>query len=300
MEAPALDPLAHLLLQAGILLFCSFVQSAVGFAFSLFSNALLLQAGLALPETVVLSTLASTLQRLLMTIRLHLHVVWRHTLPMSGICLLTLPLGILILKLLSRQSLPTVKAGVGMLILAILLVQAAWKVRPQERLHRGWGILAAATSGLLTGLANIGGPPLLLWVHAHDWPNERTRVTVMAITTVLVPMQMLLMFGTFGSTVFPSASQFLMLIPAVALGTAAGMAAGRRLSKPRLRLAALGLLAIVCLVSILEPLFAKTGNQPAIHPAPPPPTKTSACQPSTTAKLTSQLGTHMLPSPAKA
>lgn len=247
--------LEQLLIQGAILLFCAFVQSAVGFAFSLFSNALLLLAGLALPETVMLSTLGSVMQRLLMLARLHTHVPWRDTLPLSGICLLTLPLGVYALKLVSLQRIDIAKAGLGVLILLALSVQIFWKVRPRERLHAGWGALAAALSGLFTGLANIGGPPLLLWIHAHDWPNEKTRVTAMAVTTVLVPVQLVLMFYVFGRNVIPSLTQFMMLIPAITLGTFVGMSAGRRLSRPHLRMAALSLLAVICIVCILDPVL---------------------------------------------
>ncbi len=251
MSAESLTPVAEIALQGAILLFCAFVQSAVGFAFSLFSTSLLLLAGLALPETVMLSTLASTLQRLLMTSRLWRHVDWRVTLPLSGVCLLTLPVGILLLRFCARQNIGQVKMGMGVLVLAVLAVQTVWRVRPRQALHRGWGALAAAASGVLTGLANIGGPPLLLWVHAHNWPNEKTRVTPMAITTILVPVQVTLILTTFGWQVFPSAAQAAALVPAVVIGTWIGMAAGGRLSKPRLRVIAFSLLALISLVSIL-------------------------------------------------
>jgi uncharacterized membrane protein YfcA len=239
----------HLILMGCILLFCAFVQSAVGFAFSLFSNALLLLlGGFALPEVVMLSILGSTLQRLLMLSRMHPHVDWRQTLPMSGICLLALPVGIYMLKLFSRQSSGVVKFWLGIVILLILLVQKVWKVKPHQTLHRSWGVLAAAASGLLTGLANIGGPPLLLWVHAHDWSNGKMRVTLSAITTLMVPFQLVIMVATFSWGALPSVPQALMLVPAVGLGTALGMIAGERLSKQWLRHVAFGLLIVISIV----------------------------------------------------
>ncbi len=247
--------LEQLLLQGAILLFCAVVQSAVGFAFSLFSNSLLLLAGLALPETVMLSTMGSVMQRSLMLVRLRAHVPWRITLPLSGVCLLALPLGVYVLKLLSLQRIDVAKAWLGGLMLLVLVVQVCWKVKPRAHLHAGWGALAAALSGIFTGLGNIGGPPLLLWIHAHDWPNEKTRVTAMGVTIVLVPVQLGLMFYAFGLEVLPSVSQFMILVPAVLLGTSIGMSAGRRLSRPHLRMAALSLLAVICVVCILDPML---------------------------------------------
>lgn len=249
-------PIAALLPQALILCFCAFVQSAVGFAFSLFSNTLLLFAGLALPEAVLLSTLGSTLQRALMIGSLWRHVAWRATLPLSAICASMLPVGILALRLCASLDIGRVKAGMGVLVLLTLAVQFAWQVHPRPRLHWAWGGLAAAGSGVLNGLANIGGPPLLLWVHAHDWPPERTRVTPMAITLLLVPFQLALMLSAFGRRVLPSAPQTAMLVPAILSGTVIGLAAGKRLSRARLRAVALGLLALIALAAIADPLLA--------------------------------------------
>lgn len=259
MSAEIFSPVVILLLQGAILFFCAFVQSAVGFAFSLFSNTLLLFVGLSLPEAVLLSTLGSTLQRTVMIGSLWRHVVWRDTLPLSGICALMLPVGIVALRLCAKLDMNHVKAGMGILVLLVLLVQAVWRIQPRPRLHWAWGGLAAIISGVLNGLANIGGPPLLLWVHAHDWPTEQTRVTPMAITLLLVPVQLALMFAVFGRTVLPSTAQTAMLIPTILAGTVVGLSAGKRLSRSRLRAVALTLLALIALTAICGPLFG--GNR---------------------------------------
>ncbi|NLO74138.1 MAG: sulfite exporter TauE/SafE family protein [candidate division WS1 bacterium] len=255
IEAETLVRLAPWGVQAAILLFCAFIQSTVGFAFSLFSNALLLLSGLALPETVMLSMLGSAFQRLLMGSSLRQHVNWREILPLSAISAAGLPVGIWLLWLVSKQSLAFAKVAIGTLLLVVLLVQWVKKTPRRQIVARGWGVLAAACSGVLTGFANIGGPPLLLWTHAHDWPNEKTRVMVPMITLVLVPVQLALMLATFGFAVLPTAGQALMLAPAIFLGTAAGLTVGKRLSAPRLRNAAFSLLVVTCLVCMLDPLL---------------------------------------------
>jgi uncharacterized protein len=258
IESESAATLTNIVAVFGTLMFCAFVQSAVGFAFSLFSNALLLLlTDIALPDVVMLSILASTLQRLMMTAQMRRHVDWRQTLPMSGISLLALPVGIFLLKFCSQQSVATVKISVGILVLLVLIIQLCWQVKPREHLAAGWGVLAALTSGLMGGLANIGGPPLVLWIHAHDWTNEKTRVTLMAITTVLVPVQIVLMTLIFKRNLIPTAWQLTILLPSVIAGTALGMAAGKRLSKPHLRAVALGLLTIIALTCIVEPLLQK-------------------------------------------
>jgi len=255
MHAEAVATLGQVALQGGILLFCAFIQSTVGFAFSLFSNSLLLMAGLALPETVMLSLLGSAFQRLLMTSSLRQHVAWREILPLSAVSLLTLPLGVSLLWLCSKQSLAFAKICLGSLLLVVLLVQWFAKVPPRERVARGWGWLAAASSGVLGGFANIGGPPLVLWIHAHDWAAEKIRVSLPAMTMVLVPVQLVLMLGTFGTAVLPSARQALVVAPAIVVGTGVGLTVGKRLSQAQLRTVAFVLLLVTCLACILEPVL---------------------------------------------
>lgn len=247
----------EILLQAVILCFASFVQSAVGFAYSLFANSLLLLTGLSLPETVMITSLTSKLQSGLMLGSLWRHAAWRKTLPFSAVCLVILPAGIFLLRAWAALDLKLIKAGMGLLVLATLALQICWRVKPRPNLHWGWGALASASSGVLSGLANIGGPPLVLWVHAHDWPPERSRITVMAVTLPLAPFQLIMMFMVFGLEVMPSWVQLAVLSPAVILGVYLGLTAGKYLSRHRLRQIAYFLLAVIAVLAIAEPLLSR-------------------------------------------
>ena len=39
----------------------------------------------------------------------------------------------------------------------------------------GQNTLTFTGSGVLAGLCGMGGPPLVLWAMAHDWPTQRIR-----------------------------------------------------------------------------------------------------------------------------
>jgi len=245
----------ELIIIGAIFAFCAAVQSAVGFAFSLFSNTLFLLAGIPLPETILLSALGSALQRTVMTFNLWQHVEWRKVIPLRAVCAITLPIGIFTLRHFANLDTNIIKIAMGLLVLTILTIQIVWRVNPKPHLHWAWGVVAATTSGFLNGVSNNGGPPLILWVHAHDWPPGRSRVTTMAITMLLTPLQLALLFFAFGRGITPPMAQIYMLIPAILIGTAIGLNIGKHLSRSRLRLIALTLLAIISITAIAEPLL---------------------------------------------
>lgn len=237
----------------GVLFFCSSVQSTVGFAFSLFGLPLLLLLGLPLPETVALTTIASVLQRIFTVYSLRAHVNWRELLPMITIAALSLPLGTWLLRLLSTQSRTTAQQVIGGIIMLALLVQAVIRVAPRSRVPAGWGYLASMLSGILNGFGNIGGPPLVLWMHAHAWPNEKLRVTALAITLPLVPFQLVLLVLTFGGSVAKSIPVALTLLPLVFAGGMLGLWVGKKIHVPVLRTLAYLLLGLIAAYAMLKP-----------------------------------------------
>ena len=50
-------------------------------------------------------------------------------------------------------------------------------------------LLAGACGGLLGGLAGVPGPPLVMWVMAHDWSADVTRAFLFASFMCLVPVE---------------------------------------------------------------------------------------------------------------
>ena len=243
------------ILIAGILLFCSVLQGTVGFAFSLFAVPALLFTGLALPEAVMLALLAGSVQRLLTVSKLRGSVDWRHLFPLIAVGLLAVPLGILLLHRLADTDKSTMRLVLGMLILLALALQWASRIKPRPHVHWAWGVLAAICSGVLSGLANIGGPPIVLWVHAHDWPNEKIRVTTLAFSLPMVPFQFAMLLLSYGPSILPPLAPSLLWLPTVLAGTALGIVIGRLLPVNRLRLVAYVLLLILCGATIMEAIF---------------------------------------------
>lgn len=240
-----------MLAEAAVIGFCALLQSAIGFAFSLFAVPLmLLVTDRPLPEVVVLVILTSTVQRVMMLVQLHPHIHWKRAFPVILASVLALPLGVWLMGQLAQAEKMLVRQIIGGIILLVLLIRWQRKTPPKEHLQRRWGLVAGALSGVLSGLANIGGPPLVIWVHAQKLSSEALRVLISAISLPQVPIQLALILARFGTGVLPSAGHLATLCAVTAAGNIAGMAAGRRLDNDRLRVAATVLLVLICISAI--------------------------------------------------
>jgi uncharacterized membrane protein YfcA len=139
--------------------------------------------------------------------------------------------------------------------LAVLLLQFYWRIEPREQLHPLWTLLAFSCSGLMHGLAAMGGPPAVLWVMAHRWSNRQTRAFLFSLFMLAGPVQVVLLYYSFGQEILWPMLAGLALTPVVAAGSAVGMRLGDSLSRNRLRQFAFGLLWVIALSSILAPFL---------------------------------------------
>jgi hypothetical protein len=101
----------------------------------------------------------------------------------------------------------------------------------------------------------MGGPPIVLWVMAHRWSNEQTRVTLWAIFALMVMPTLVVLSLRFGVVVWEWAGLSLLFIPAVVVGAIPGIWLGNRIPKPLLRRIAIVLLMMIGLFAIGQPLL---------------------------------------------
>src|SRR5829696_1800098 len=93
-------------------------------------------------------------------------VEWRRLVPVLAAAVPGLALGVLALTELSKE---TLQVAVGV---AVILV-AAWQLRHRRRQTRprpvrGAALAAGLSSGALTTSISVSGPPIVLWLEAHD------------------------------------------------------------------------------------------------------------------------------------
>ena len=244
-------PLATaLVLMAGGL-----IQSVAGFGFGLFALPLLLFLGRPLPEAVILVILASALQKTAGIARLRRDVPWSEMVPLMGVGLAMLFPGILLLRFVSGLGPRWVKMILGFCILVLLGLRRFRARGGRDGTARAWGYVAAGVSGLLNGFANIGGPPMVLWVLSRPWPGPRIRGSLFAFSMVFVPFQLIVMGVVFGNVIWQIVLEFLWLSPAVLLGTLAGLRLGNRVSLPGLRTVMQLMLIAVAMSAVVSPLL---------------------------------------------
>jgi len=248
--------LGQALAGALVILYCSALQASVGFGFSLFAIPLLLMTlKLPLPHIVLIAMTSSMTQRCIAVYKLRRSVGWRDLAPMIAAAILALPIGLLLLKYVSGQSRDTARQCVGALVLGAMLVRLTFRPKPRRRIHRMWDLLAGFAGGVLNGFANIGGPPLVMWLYAHDWPRERLRVTVVAWSLPLTPFQAVLIVHAFGADVLKGALLSFCYLPMTGLGSWAGLTLGKKFSVRWLRTVAASLLILIGVYNLFQPLF---------------------------------------------
>ena len=252
----ALGPLQILFAVVGLML-GAFVQGAVGFAYGMIAIPVLLWAGLSLPQSVALVSTTVIVQTSAGVWRFRKHVVGR---DLPGVAVgryAGLPVGLLVMAALDGANRGAMKQAVGALLLAIVTLTVAFKPAPRERVAARWSLPVGFSSGVLSGAIGMGGPPVVLWMIAHDWSTQRGRGFLWSLFLMLLPVQLALMVWGFGRPVLWAVVGGLAITPLVLLSSHIGGSVGSRWSRPAARRVVLGLLVVLAVTSLAAPLIGR-------------------------------------------
>jgi len=236
--------------------FGSAVQGAVGFGAGLFAIPLMVWAGTGLPSAIMITLMSVAVQSGWNLYRYHGQVAARELMPLFFLRIAMLPVGVMLLGVLVGMGRARVKQAIGLMLLVTLGIKWLLKVKPRESVARGWTVLAGASSGLCAGLVGMGGPPVVLWVMAHNWPAKKSRSFLWATFILLVPFNTAWLLYQFPDALWGSLLLGLCLAPVVLVAAEVGQRAGGLMNRQRLQQAALGLLLLLAAASILEPIFS--------------------------------------------
>jgi len=239
-----------------VLLLGSVLQGTIGFAYTLFALPLLLWSGLDLSQAVALILVSIFVQVAIGAVSLWHEIPWSKTVWAALTRYATLPLGVALLTSVEALGQARVKQVIGVVLLVLIASVMLWRVPPRDKLHLGWGVAAFSLSGVLQGLAAVGGPPLVLWVMAHRWSNRQTRAFLFSVFLLTMPYQLLYLYFNFGKALLPTMATGLLFSPLVALGSLTGIRLGNTLPKPLLRKLAYTALLLMAALSILVPFVA--------------------------------------------
>lgn len=246
----------HQILISLAVVFCgAFVQGTAAFGFGLFVIPLLLMAGLTMPVVLAIAAVCTAVQSLTGVHHLRSEVPWKKVAFAASVRAVSLLLGIWVLRSMVALPVREIRFWLGAIILFFVLLQGMWQPVPRKRLHQGWDVAAFLVSGFVGGLCGMGGPPLVLWVMAHDWSSGRTRAFLFASFVLLVPVQLAVMTFTFGREVLHGALLGAALSPAVFFGALLGLRVGSRFSKRVLKRVAFLLLLAIAVNAMLPQLM---------------------------------------------
>lgn len=243
-----------LIIIGGIVFFGIALQAMIGFGYALIATPLLLSAGLPLADIVVITTVTSTSQRLIFGYQMREHAQVKLYIPVVIASIFGIPIGIYILGIVSGESRDIVKQMVGIIILLTVIIQLTVKVQPKESIAKLWGYLAGVIAGVLAGFANIGGPPHVIWVYAHNWTKEQLRAAPLLLSIPMIPVQLVLLFYAFDvpANVFLFG---LLLSPIALIANEAGQAIGKRFNMATLRMTVILSLGLIGTYYVVQPLL---------------------------------------------
>jgi len=246
-------PIEQLIIVALILMGASMIQAMIGFAFNLLAIPLLIWSGLSLAESVAMTSIPILVQLSLNSLKLRQYIVWRDLPLPIAVRFATLPVGIGLLYAVNALDTTTIKQVVGVILLGIVLVQLFVRFKPRQHLHRLWDGVAFGLSGVMLGMTGMGGPPVVVWLMAHDWEPMRTRAFVSILFLVSAPVQITLLYWKLGSEVTHAFIWGVEALPLVIIATLIGIRIGNTFDKKKLATAVNLFLFFTAVVSIVSP-----------------------------------------------
>lgn len=171
---------------------------------------------------------------------------WKEVLPLGLSAVVMVPVGAYFLALLEPSLMRRI---IGGLILGFVLLLVTGKSRyTRPRLAWTWGV--GASSGFLTGLAGIGGPPIVLYQLSGSNPAAASRANFI----VFFALTQLMALGSYWARGLMSATVwtlFLSFLPAFVVGLLLGRGCFKRVDEILFRRFVIGLLSAVALLALV-------------------------------------------------
>ncbi len=227
------------LLIAGIIFLAVFMQGVVGFGLALISMPLLVGL-VGFQVAAPLVALVGLVSQIVMITYYRQAVKLSAITPLAIGSVIGIPLGVLALKSVDEAIFSSV---LGVLVIGYAVYELVTPRLP-ELSHAGWGYAFGLAGGVLTGAFNTGGPPLVVYGTCRRWLHDEFKGNVQALflvhsVTVLVAHAAA---GSFSDIVLRN---FVVAVPAAALGLAGGIFLDRYLNQTVFRKIVLGTLILL-------------------------------------------------------
>lgn len=226
------------LLIIGITFLASFVQSLSGFGFALIAMPLL-QPLIGISSTSSLVALVFLITAISLMLYYRQSLQFKPVVPLALASIVMTPFGIYLSSLVNDSLF---KGGMGLLLIVYGSYSLLTPTLPQIS-SPIWGYFAGAFSGLLSGLANVGGPPLIMYGHCQKWAPDIFKSNLQSLFVINIAIAIISRFWQ-GSITIPVIRWFGICLPALALGVLSGILASRLIDSDQFKQLVLILLFI--------------------------------------------------------
>ena len=210
------QPLNIILFIALIVFVASFLQGATGLVFAMLMMPLLLWTGYSLAEASMFTALITFITTSITVFRVKETINWELIWPEMYLRIAAMAVGIFLLAILTMLDSAFISQVIGLLLLGSVLLQltvkSAWPA---------W--VTSASDGLLQGMVGFGGPAIFLWLKTKSTSHKDNRAFLTATFWTLLPIQLILLLGSFGESLFKVSTEALLLLPLALVGLAVGL-----------------------------------------------------------------------------
>jgi len=226
-----------------ILFFATFARTTLGFGDALIAMPLLaFVVSLKLAAPIV--ALASALNAFLILVRDWKSLEFRQAGWLILIALISVPVGAWLLDEADDRFL---KGILGLVVIGFSIWSLCSPAIPELK-SRGWSIPFGMAAGILGGMYNTAGPPLVIYAALKHWPPKLFRVILQAY---FLPSGLLIVAvhahrGRITDSVLKT---FMIILPAIAAGFLAGRKLGHRIPEKQFRYAVNA--GLLCLGALL-------------------------------------------------
>jgi uncharacterized membrane protein YfcA len=221
-----------LVIAACGLLVAATVQAATGFGFALIAGPVLYAVAPPSAAVALVLILGQVVNLLVMFgERRRLEVDWTAVRPALAAAIPGLPIGVLIITVVSETAM---KIAVGIAVCGIVLARLARrKGQPgHSGTGRGAAVAAGFAVGVLTTSTTTSGPPLAIWLTARRMPPAAIRDAVTVIFFTLDIVGLAVLYAIAGSASLDKDGWIPVLVPVAILGHAVGRQLFLRLPPP--------------------------------------------------------------------
>ena len=235
-------------LALAAVLIAALVRGTAGFGLALVLAPILLFV-LEPKSVVVVCLILGVLSHIMVLGSAYRRLELRRILSMTAGSLIGIPLGVLVITVISPSAL---KVLIGAVIVFFAVPLAIGFTRTFQREKR-IAVVAGFLSGVLNGSTSLGGPPVVLFMHNQQWPKELIHPSLAAYFLV-VSLFTLLGLSIAGLVDIPLVVTAVSLAPAMLVGVGIGMLAFRKINERFFRMLSIAIVFCSGILAILSGL----------------------------------------------